>query len=69
MGYYETPTKGTTMSMFDADPADTSINRSIEKLCYKLDRARHGTDEFNNLLDAITKLRASQAPTIVTKSE
>lgn len=60
MAYYE-PTTERKHKM----ESDQHINRAIEDLCRELKYTRTGSEKFNTLLDAITKLRASQNPTIV----
>lgn len=50
------------------DTADQAIEKTIYQLCSKLERTDPGTDEFMQLVDAISKLRASRNPTIIQQS-
>jgi hypothetical protein len=56
-------------TMPDTTEADKHIADAIDRLCDDLRMSRVGTEKFNQILDAITKLRASMNPTIVTTEE
>jgi len=49
--------------------ADREITDVIDHLTSKLRLARVGTEEFENLIEAIAKLRSSMNPNIVTTEE
>lgn len=55
--------------MPDTTEADKHIAEAIERLCNDLRMSRVGTEKFDQIVESITRLRASMNPTIVTTEE
>jgi hypothetical protein len=51
------------------DTADQAVEKTINSLCKDLESVQPDAPEFMQIVDAISKLRASLNPTIIQKSE
>lgn len=51
------------------DSADQAIEKTIKTLCKKLSDTSPGNENFMQLVEAISKLRASQNVTVIESSK
>lgn len=52
------------MSIYSHDSADVAIAKSINSMCQELERTPPTNEDFEPLVDAIAKLRASLNPAV-----